>query len=59
MPQTIDRSEPRLVGFRCTAEEYRLIVAAAEEDERSVSGWIRKALKQAASLGKHRPPVNE
>jgi hypothetical protein len=54
MPDTTERSEARLVGFQCTAEEYRQIVEAAEEDEQSVSEWIRRVLKRAASRRSHR-----
>jgi hypothetical protein len=46
-PQTTDRSEPRLVSFQCTAEGYRQIVEAAEDDQRTVSSWIRKTLMEA------------
>jgi hypothetical protein len=59
MPKRIERSGALLVSFQCTAEEYRNIVAAAEENESATSEWIRKVLRQAASLEKPSPVVRE
>jgi predicted HicB family RNase H-like nuclease len=35
------------VGFRCSPDELQRIVDAARADERSVSSWIRKTLRDA------------
>lgn len=57
MPKRTERSGALLVGFQCTADEYRNIVAVAEESETATSEWIRSVLRQAASLRKASPPA--
>jgi hypothetical protein len=44
MPKKSSRAESQIVSFQCTAEEYRKIVKAAEDDRRTTSEWIRKTL---------------
>jgi hypothetical protein len=47
MPQTKRRPGTVHVGFRCRQDEFRRIADAAQADQRSVSSWIRKTLKEA------------
>ena len=47
MTQNEQRPGTLHVGFRCRPEEFRRIADAAQADQRSISGWIRKTLKEA------------
>lgn len=47
MKNATDSMGTHHVGFRCRPDELQRIVDAARADERSVSSWIRKALREA------------
>lgn len=49
-PNTHDSAQQtRHVGFRCRPDEFQEFARAARADERSMSGWIRRILKEAAA----------
>ncbi len=49
MPTTNQTAEQQIrhVGFRCRPEEFQAFAEAARADERSISAWIRRVLRDA------------
>jgi len=48
-----ENSEVQLVGFQCTAKDFRQITEAAENDQCATSEWIRRTLMEAVRRASH------